>query len=227
VEGIYLNIEIDQTKITIDIVSDVMCPWCYIGKRRLESALAELDDTVNAKVQWMPYQLDATLPKEGKDRKQYFIDKFGSIEAYQRVYEPIHQAGAAEGIPFKLDDIPVSPNTLDAHRIIHWAGQEYGLDVHDKLVSILMRFFFEEAKHIGDNDVLVEAARLAGMGADYIRERLEGDDDKDLIATQIKSMQELGVTGVPFFIINKKYALQGAQSKSNIIKVIQDIISKE
>lgn len=222
-----MNIEIDKTQITIDIVSDVMCPWCYIGKRRLESALAELGDKVNAKVQWMPYQLDATLPKEGKDRKQYFIDKFGSIKAYQRVYEPIHQAGAAAGIPFKLDDIPVSPNTLDAHRLIHWAGQEYGLDVQDELVSILMRFFFEEAKHIGDNDVLVEAARLAGMGADYIRERLEGDDDKALIATQIKSMQDMGVTGVPFFILNKKYALQGAQSKDSIVKVIQDIINKD
>lgn len=215
-----------KPQVTIDIVSDVMCPWCYIGKKRLENALAEVGDDVDVKVQWMPYQLDATLPKMGKDRQQYFIDKFGSLKAYAQVYAPIREAGAAEGIPFKLDDIKVSPNTMDAHRLIHWAGQDYGLEVQHELVSILMRFYFEEGKNIGDNEVLLEAAKLADMGVDYMRERLESDEDKELITGQIQSMQAAGVSGVPFFIINKKYALQGAQPKEHITQVIQDVAQK-
>lgn len=219
-----MSTDITAPIITIDIVSDVMCPWCYIGKKRLDNALSELGDTINAKVQWMPYQLDASLPKQGKDRRQYFIDKFGSLDAYAQVYAPIRQAGEAEGIGFRLDDIAVSPNTLDAHRLIHWAGQDYGLEVQDNLVSILMRFYFEEGRNIGDDEVLIDAARQADMGVEYIHERLKSDDDKELIGQQIRSMQAAGVSGVPFFIINKKYALQGAQSKEHIIKTIQDII---
>ncbi|MEP2981247.1 MAG: DsbA family oxidoreductase [Lentilitoribacter sp.] len=221
-----MNAPIEKSQVTIDIVSDVMCPWCYIGKKRLENALAEVPDNIDVKVQWMPYQLDATLPKLGKDRKQYFIDKFGSLDAYAQVYAPIRDAGVAEGIAFKLDDIKVSPNTMDAHRLIHWAGQDYGLEVQHELVSILMRFYFEEGKNIGDNEVLLAAAKLADMGVDYIKERLESDEDKEVISGQINSMQAAGVSGVPFFIVNKKYALQGAQPKEHIIQVIQDVASK-
>lgn len=221
-----MNAPVKRSQVTIDIVSDVMCPWCYIGKKRLENALADVPDHIDVKVQWMPYQLDATLPKLGKDRQQYFIDKFGSLDAYAQVYAPIREAGVAEGIAFKLDDIKVSPNTMDAHRLIHWAGQDYGLEVQNELVSILMRYYFEEGKNIGDNEVLLEAAKLAEMGVDYTRERLETDEDKDIITGQINSMQAAGVSGVPFFIVNKKYALQGAQPKEHIVQVIQDVAKK-
>lgn len=212
--------------IRIDVISDVMCPWCHIGKKRLENAQAELAGQVDFEVNWLPYQLDASLPKHGKDRKQYFIDKFGSLDNHARVYANIYAAGDEEGIPFKLDQITVSPNTLDAHRLIHWAGRDYGRDAQNKLVAILMRFYFEQVRHIGEDDVLVEAAELAGMNGAQIRQQLLTDEDKDTIAQQIVSFQEMGVSGVPFFILNQKYALQGAQSKQNIIEVIQDIIEK-
>lgn len=212
-----------KPRITIDVVSDVMCPWCYIGKKRLEGAIAELGDVADIDVEWQPFQLDATLPKEGKDRKQYFIDKFGSLENHAQRYGPVKAAGEAEGIPFRLDDIEVSPNTLDAHRLILWAGRDFDADTQDKLVSVLMRYFFEEVKHIGKDEVLIDAAKEAGMDIDGLDEKLKSDDDKSVVQEQIATMQQMGVSGVPFFIINKKYALQGAQPKENIINVLQDI----
>lgn len=214
----------DIPHITIDVVSDVMCPWCHIGKKRLENALNELGDQAKVEVNWLPFQLDSTLPKEGKDRKQYFIDKFGSLEAHARIYQNIYDAGAMENIPFKLDEIKVSPNTLDAHRLIFWAGRDYSSEIQNKLVAILMRFYFEEVRHIGEDETLIEAAKLAGMDGDWVAEKLPTDTDKKAVEEQITAMQQLGVSGVPFFILNKKYALQGAQPKEKIISAIQDLI---
>lgn len=219
-----MAIENQKQHITIDIVSDVMCPWCHIGRKRLNDALDELGDDVEATVQWLPYQLDATLPKEGKDRKQYFIDKFGSLDAHEQIYAPINEAGKAEEIPFRLNDIAVSPNTLDAHRLIFWAGRDHGSDVQNKLVNILMQFYFEQGKHIGDDDVLVEAAELAGMPAEKIRYMLASDDSKDVVQNQIETIKSSGVSGVPVFILNKKYALEGAQKKDVIKDTIQEVI---
>lgn len=219
-----MNIEKQKQHITIDVVSDVMCPWCHIGRKRLNDALEELGDEVNATVHWLPYQLDATLPKEGKDRKQYFIDKFGSLDAHEQIYAPIYEAGKTEGIPFRLNDIAVSPNTLDAHRLIFWAGRDYGSEVQHKLVNILMQFYFEQGKHIGDDDVLVEAAELAGMPAEKTRYMLASDDSKDVVTSQIDTIKSSGVGGVPVFIMNKKYALEGAQNKSVIKDTIQEVI---
>lgn len=220
-----MNVENLKQHITIDIVSDVMCPWCHIGRKRLNDALAELGDNIKANVQWLPYQLDETLPKEGKDRQQYFIDKFGSLDAYQQIYAPIHQAGKTEDIPFRLDDIAVSPNTFDAHRLIFWAGRDYGSHVQSKLVNILMQFYFEQGKHIGDNDILVEAAELAGMPAQKTRYMLGTDESVEMVKNQIESIRSSGVSGVPVFILNKKYALEGAQHKDVIKDKIQDVIN--
>lgn len=216
--------ENQKQQISIEVVSDVMCPWCHIGRKRLNDALDELGDEVEATIHWLPYQLDATLPKEGKDRKQYFIDKFGSLDAHEQVYAAIYEAGKTEEIPFRLRDISVSPNTLDAHRLIFWASRDYGTEVQGKLVNILMQFYFEQAKHIGDDDVLVEAAELAGMPAEKIRYMLATDESKDVVAKQIETIQSSGVSGVPVFILNKKYALQGAQKKDVIKDTIQEVI---
>lgn len=219
-----MTAENQKQHITIDIVSDVMCPWCHIGRKRLNDALDELGNDIKATVHWLPYQLDATLPKEGKDRKQYFIDKFGSLDAHEQVYAPINQAGKTEEIPFRLNDIKVSPNTLDAHRLIFWAGRDHGSEVQHKLVNILMQFYFEQGKHIGDDDVLVEAAELAGMPAEKTRYMLSSDDSKDVVQNQIETIRSSGVNGVPVFILNKKYALEGAQNKDVIIDTIQEVI---
>lgn len=219
-----MNVDNQKQQITIDIVSDVMCPWCHIGRKRLNDALDELGGEVEATVNWLPYQLDATLPKEGKDRKQYFIDKFGSLDAHEQIYAAIHEAGKTEEIPFRLNDIAVSPNTLDAHRLIFWAGRDYGSEVQHKLVNILMQFYFEQGKHIGDDDVLVQAAELAGMPPEKIRYMLASDDSKDVVTNQIETIRSSGVSGVPVFILNKKYALEGAQKKDVIKDTIQEVI---
>lgn len=211
--------------IRIDVISDVMCPWCHIGKKRLDDAIDDLRDAVNIKVQWLPFQLDATLPKEGKDRQQYFIDKFGSLDAHARIYQNIYDAGDKEGIPFKLKEIKVSPNTLDAHRLIYWAGRDYNLEIQNMLVGILMRFYFEQVRHIGEDDTLIEAAKLAGMDPDKIAQQLQSDEDTSTIKDQIAALQAMGVSGVPFMILDKKYALQGAQPKEQIIETIQSLTS--
>ncbi|HUE44730.1 MAG TPA: DsbA family oxidoreductase, partial [Aestuariivirgaceae bacterium] len=112
----------NDAMVTIDVVSDVMCPWCYIGKRRLEAAVAALPE-VALDVQWRPFQLDATIPPEGMDRRMYLERKFGGAEAAERVYAPVRAAGEAEAIPFAFDRIRRSPNTINAHRLIRWAGQ--------------------------------------------------------------------------------------------------------
>lgn len=216
--------ENQKQQISIDVVSDVMCPWCHIGRKRLNDALDELGDDIEATVNWLPFQLDATLPKEGKDRKQYYADKFGSPDAYVQIYARLNEAGKAEGIPFNLEDIAVSPNTLDAHRLIYWAGRDYGSEVQSKLVNILMQFFFEQGKHIGDDDVLIQAAELAGMSVDKTRNMLLSDDSKDDVSKQIETIQSSGISGVPFFILNNKYSMQGAQNKDVIKNTIREVI---
>ena len=147
-----------MTEITIDVVSDVMCPWCYIGKRRLEKALARVED-VDIDIRWRPFQLDPSLPPEGRDRKQYLENKFGGPERAQQIYSSIENAGKDENIDFKFSAIKVSPNTIDAHRVIRWSMNE-GKDVHDRLVERLFQVFFLEGGHIGKHEVLVQACLL-------------------------------------------------------------------
>jgi 2-hydroxychromene-2-carboxylate isomerase len=136
--------------VTIDVVSDVMCPWCYIGKRRLEAAVAALPE-VALDVQWRPFQLDATIPPEGMDRRMYLERKFGGAEAAERVYAPVRAAGEAEAIPFAFDRIRRSPNTINAHRLIRWAGQA---GLQEEMVERLFRLYFIEGGDLTDTAVL-------------------------------------------------------------------------
>jgi len=197
--------------LTIDVVSDVMCPWCYIGKRRLEAALAEVAGEMNVEVRWRPYQLDATLPKQGKDRQQYLEDKFGGAEGATQAYAAVRSAGEDEKIPFAFDKIPVSANTLDAHRLIRWAGS-LGLEAQDKMVEVLFKAYFEEGKNIGDDAVLIEAGEQVGLEKEVVERLLAGDADRDTITAEIDQARQMGVTGVPCFLIDMQYAVVGAQS---------------
>ena len=196
--------------LTIDIVSDIMCPWCYIGKKRLEAALDEVGPEMHVEVRWRPYQLDPTLPKEGKDRKQYMEDKFGGPEGAEKAYANVRAAGAEENIPFAFDDIPVSANTLDAHRLIRWAGS-LGPAAQDTAVDALFKAYFEDGKNIGDDAVLIEAGRHAGLETEVVERLLAGDADRDAVSAEIDQARQMGVTGVPCFIIDMKYAVVGAQ----------------
>ncbi len=208
-----------MTKVQIDVVSDVMCPWCYIGKRRLEQALESIDD-VEVELRWRPFQLDPTLPQEGRDRREYLENKFGGPERAKEIYDRIKQAGLEEGLDFDFDAIGVSPNTIDAHRVIRWASNE-GAEIQDKLVERLFKDFFMGGANIGQHEVLVEAARDAGMNESVVAALLATDKDREEVTQEIAVAQQMGVTGVPCFIIDNKYAVMGAQTPDQISGAIK------
>lgn len=208
-----------MTKVHLDIVSDVMCPWCYIGKRRLEKALDQIDG-VEVDIRWRPYQLDPTLPKEGRDRRQYLEAKFGGPERAKEIYGRVEQAGADEGLAFNFGAIAVSPNTIDAHRVIRWSAND-GDAVQDKLVERLFELYFMEGANIGDHSVLIAAAEAAGMDGPVVAALLATNEDVDAVTQEIATAQQMGVTGVPCFIIDNKYAVMGAQEPGHIAGAIK------
>ncbi|MBL4892651.1 MAG: DsbA family oxidoreductase [Rhizobiaceae bacterium] len=209
-------------KLTIDVISDVMCPWCYIGKQNLDKAIASMPD-LDVEVTWRPYQLDPTLPKEGMDRQKYLSDKFGGQAEADSRYENVKNAGTNVGIDFDFKAMKVSPNTLDAHRVIRWAGG-IGTEVQNKLVRRLFELFFLEGGHIGNDGVLVDAAIHAGMDGDLVRELLASDRDKTEVQQEIAQAQQMGVTGVPCFVIDQKFAVTGAQPPDALTQAFQQAL---
>ena len=219
IDNRYFHVPLENP-IVVDIVSDVMCPWCYIGKRRFERALEELGD-LPLFVRWRPFQLDATLPKEGKDRAQYLSDKFGGDAQAAEIYSRIAAAGEEEGIPFAFERIEVSPNTIDAHRVIRWAAVEH---CQDDVVEQLFQAYFLDGRNIGDHETLVDIADSAGLRGEIVRELLPTDSERESVEQEIASAQEIGVTGVPTFIIDERYAVVGAQSTETILKAIHQAV---
>ncbi len=215
-----------ETTIEVQIVSDVMCPWCFIGKRRLEKALAMLDPTIKVQVEWKPFQLDATLPEEGKDRQLYLSEKFGSKESADAKYSHIKQAGIDEDIPFDFDAITVSPNTLNAHRVIAWAGQT-GHHRQDRVVQRLFEAYFTEGKNIGDKAVLATAAGDAGMDPSAVAAKLETNDGQAEAQQAVVNAHHMGVTGVPCFIIEQKYGISGAQAPETLANAIAKVAEEK
>jgi predicted DsbA family dithiol-disulfide isomerase len=211
--------------VTIDVVSDVMCPWCYIGKRRLDGALGRLGAGVAVDIRWRPYQLDATLPKEGIDRRLYLERKFGGSARADEIYRAVREAGEMEGIAFDFEAIAVSANTLDAHRLIRWAG-ETGSAVQSQLVEALFRRYFVEGGHIGEDEVLLAAAREAGLPVASTAAKLKGDLDRESVTREIEEARAMGVTGVPCFILDRKYAIMGAQSSDVLADAIMQVAAE-
>ncbi|MEM5585187.1 MULTISPECIES: DsbA family oxidoreductase [unclassified Roseibium] len=198
--------------LTVDIVSDVMCPWCYIGKRRLEAALRAVPQ-LDVLVRWHPFQLDSTLPKTGKDRQQYLSDKFGGLQSANAFYSQIGAAGHEEGIDFAFEDIALSPNTLDCHRLILWARDD---DLQDEVVERLFKAYFLDGEDLTQSETLVRISREAGMQSDLVEQLLETETDLDKVEAQIASAQESGITGVPCFIIDGRFVLAGAEKAETI-----------
>jgi predicted DsbA family dithiol-disulfide isomerase len=194
--------------VVIDIVSDVVCPWCYVGKRRLETALRERPD-VDVVVRWHPFQLDPTIPPEGLDRRAYMAKKFGSQEKVDAIHARLTEAGRAENLVFAFDRITRSVNTLDAHRLLHWAGQA---GVQDAVKEALFRAYFSEGRDIGDHAVLAAIAGEAGLDHDAVAGRLASDADVDTVRGEIETAVRIGVSGVPFFIFAQSFAVSGAQA---------------
>ena len=210
-----------ENSITVDVVSDVVCPWCFIGQKRLDKAIAAASD-VDVRVSWRPFQLDPTIPPGGMDRRQYMLGKFGSEERIQQIHARIEPLGEAEGIHFAFGAIKVAANTLDAHRVIRWAGAA-GEDVQNRLVRRLFQLNFEEGVNIGDHAVLVKAAGEAGMDASVVETLLPTDADVEAVRNEIATASRMGITGVPCFLLEGKYAVMGAQDAATLADAIRQV----
>jgi len=206
----------------IDIISDTVCPWCFIGKRRLEKAMSQRPD-LDFEIEWRPFQLNPDMPQGGMDRRQYLEVKFGGPERAKQIYQHIEDAGRSEGIAFAYDKIVRTPNTLDSHRLIKWAGTA---GVQDAAVEVLFRRYFLEGGDIGDKALLVDVAREIGMDADLVTDLLEGDADLERTKAEDVMARQMGVSGVPCFIIGRKYAISGAQDPAVLVQAF-DLVAKE
>lgn len=206
----------DPSPLTIDIVSDVVCPWCYLGKANLEKALADYNEPVI--VRWHPFQLDPTIPLEGLDRKAYMTKKFPDPSYLKNAHDRLKSLGDAMGLKFDFEAIAKSPNTLDAHRLIQWADKA---DQQDKIVTALFKAYFEQGRDIGDKALLTEIAIENGFERQDIEQRLAGKDDIESVRAEIEEAQRIGVTGVPFFIFNRKLATSGAQPPEQLLAAMR------
>jgi len=207
--------------VTVEVVSDLVCPWCYIGQRRIEAAIAGLPE-IDVGLHWRPYQLDPTIPAKGMDRRDYMLGKFGSEARIREIHARIEPIGAAEGVDFAFDAIRIAPNTLDAHRVVRWAaGAAPG--VQTALVKRLFRLYFEEGADIGDPVVLVEAAATVGMDAALVEPLLASDADRAAVAEEVATAARMGITGVPCFLLEGRYALLGAQETATLADAIRQV----
>ena len=203
----------------IDIVSDVVCPWCYIGKRRIENALALTPD-VPVEINWRPFFLNPWVPREGIGRDEYLTAKFGSVEAYTNIAGRVVTAAGEEGLSYRPDLVRRQPNTLDCHRLIHWAEAEGKAAA---MKQRLMDLYFRDGGDLTEIDVLVQAAADCGLDADEVRRRLASDEDVELISAQARQASEAGISGVPTFIFADKYAVSGAQPADQLARAIRQV----
>ena len=206
-----------STPVIVDVVSDVVCPWCYVGKRRLEAARRLLPDQQFA-VFWRPFQLDPTIPKEGLPRKTYLERKFGNLERLAQTHAQLVEIGKAEGIPFAFDRITRSPNTLDAHRLIRWA-QEAGKQT--EMVERLFALYFTEGADIGSHEILLKAAVEIGLDGPIVTQLLKTGADLDPVIEEINAAGKMGISGVPTFIFASRFAISGAHPAETIKKAIE------
>jgi predicted DsbA family dithiol-disulfide isomerase len=199
--------------IKIDVISDVICPWCYIGKRRLEAAVA-LSGRDDVRVRWHPFQLNPQMPKTGMSRREYRTAKFGSWERSLALDAQVNEAGRAEGLPFAFDKIQRTPNTLDAHRLIWLADQD---GVQDAVVEALFRAYFTEGRDIADARTLLDVAGEAGLDRSRAETLLGGDDGTEAIGAAEEEARRAGVQGVPFFVVNDSLVLSGAREPRDFL----------
>jgi len=207
----------------IDIVSDTVCPWCFIGKRRIERAMALRPD-VKFDVTWRPYRLDPSIPREGVDRRAYLKAKFGDSPRTSAMGDAIRSEGASEGIAFSFDKIAKSPNTLDSHRLIRWAASA---GVQNDVVDRLFQAYFLEGQDIGSSAVLSEVADNAGMDGDLVAKLLAGDADLESVEREAGLANEMGITGVPTFIFDSKFMISGAREAELLVRIIDKARTSE
>ncbi len=204
--------------IYIDVYSDIVCPWCYVGKRRLERALASLDGGV--RVTWRPFQLNPKMPLEGIDRLTYLEAKFGSLEAVGRLQEQILAAGEGERIPFAFEKIQRTPNTFAAHRLI-WHAEAQGKQ--DAMVEVLFRAYFVEGQDIGNVNTLAQMAAEAGLDQADTEAYLSSEKGVTEVKAEEAAGHRMGIRGVPYFLLNGTYGISGAQPPERIVAALKDV----
>jgi predicted DsbA family dithiol-disulfide isomerase len=203
--------------VNVEVVSDVVCPWCYIGKRRLEKAMGLTPD-IEVAINWRPYFLNDWIPREGIDRQTYLEAKFGSAERYSMISERIAAAAALEGLSYAPEKISRQPNTLDCHRIILWSRSA----TDPALVKQrLMELYFAQGADLSDPKVLIRAASDCGMDGDLVRRLLASDADVDRVESEATSAKEAGIDGVPCFIFGGSVIVTGAQSPEYLASAIE------
>jgi predicted DsbA family dithiol-disulfide isomerase len=203
--------------VRIDIVSDVVCPWCFIGKKRLETAVA-MKPGVSVELHWRPYFLNDWIPREGISREQYLTTKFGGVDRYKGIAQRVAAAAQAEGLTYAMDKISRQPNTLDAHRLIRWAG---AIGKAAEMKQTLMDFYFTEGADLTDRETLVRAASAVGLNADDTRSALASDKDVAEVEREAEAAKEAGIQGVPMFIFDGRFAVSGAQAPEYLAEAIE------
>lgn len=206
--------------IKIAVVSDVVCPWCYIGKRRLEKALHAASDRFEFEVEYLPFELNPGMPPEGASQKEYLTSKFGGEERYEQLTAQVTKVAAGEGITFHYDKQEVSPNTRDAHRLIQFARED---NLQEQVVEALYKAYFTDGVDLSRKENLLKVAVSAGMEEEKVRLFLDSDTGAVAVEIAEKELQQLGISGVPFFIINNKYGISGAQPVEAFIKTFDEV----
>jgi len=212
----------NRETVSVEVYSDVVCPWCYIGERRLEQAIAQRPD-IKVERTWKPFQLRPEMPKQGVPWGDFVQQKFGGPERAEGIFAKVTETGAGEGIEFRFDSIPSAPNTLDAHRLILLAredGREW------EMVRALYSAYFTRERNLNDHDQLVAIAAEVGLEERQVRAYLAGDKNAGEVSAGQNKAEQLGITGVPFYVFNSRYALSGAQPIEAFLHVL-DLIASE
>jgi predicted DsbA family dithiol-disulfide isomerase len=205
--------------VKLDIISDPICPWCYIGKTLLDQAMAQRPDHP-FEIEWHPFQLNPDMPAEGMDRRDYLETKFGGKEGAIRAYAPVLERAEAAGLTIDFTAIKRTPNTLDAHRLLHWAGIE---GCQDRMAMALFHAYFNEGRDIGDHEVLADLADSLSLDGAMIQRLLASEADRDAIRARDAQFREMGISGVPTFIVGGQHAVPGCQPADLWVKVIDDL----
>ncbi len=216
-----------NTAWTIDVVSDVVCPWCYIGKRKLEAALEQARQAglPQPEVRWHPFQLNPDMPTEGISRKQYLEDKFGGPQRATEIYARVKAAGQAAGLELDIDGITLQPNTLAAHALLAFAQQQ-GLAMGNDVKERLLKAYFVENRFIGSVDELVAIAGEAGLDGEAARAFISDPQQLQQVAQADARARQMGIGGVPFFIFNQKVTVSGAQDPAQLLAAMQESLAQ-
>jgi predicted DsbA family dithiol-disulfide isomerase len=212
-----------KPKIKIDVVSDVVCPWCYIGKRRLEKAIAEVADQVDVELEYHPFELNPDMPPEGRNQKKYLTKKFGSEAKYLQITNQVTEVAAQEGLKFDFEKQVVSPNTRNAHRLI-WFAKKQGKQIEMK--EALMKAYFEQGIDLTKMENLISIAAQVGIDPEKTKSFLSSTEGMVEVTTSEMQNAQRGISGVPFYIINNEYGVSGAQPSEVFAKALLEISSE-